>query len=88
MTTQTTYHNAPIRNCETCAHYRPSSIRTDIIRGDCARFNLSTEFTIRESFCGVRTCGSELREWRQAPPPPVKIRRSLRRWLIETLWET
>lgn len=68
--------NAPVRNCQNCAHRVRDSygIRYD----KCMRFQIHCSVAVRYK------CGDELSEWR--PIPPRAARRSLRRWLMDTLW--
>lgn len=76
------YHNAPLRNCTTCAHWAKSS--NGEVFDKCRRFQTYTAFALHDTWKGESTCGGELREWRPKPPP--RPRRSLRQWLYDLLF--
>lgn len=72
-TAKETHFNAPVRNCRNCVH-RHNNGWVD----ECVRTGTTCSIAVlAESLCGER-----LRFWQPKPP-----RRSLRRWLFETLWK-
>ena len=75
---QQTYLNSPVRSCHTCVHRNPSELSEDF--DHCRRWKVSCNLAVHWS----DHCGRELRDWRLAPPKPP--RRSLRRWLYDTLF--
>jgi hypothetical protein len=76
---QQTYLNSPVRSCHTCVHRKANTVSGESF-DHCRRWKTFCELAVRWS----DHCGHELREWRLAPPKPP--RRSLRRWLYDTLF--
>lgn len=67
----------PIKNCSTCGHANKKN--WCVLTG----FYCSTQRQLPTPPCDINLSG-----WVAATPaPPAKPKRSLRRWLYETLWE-
>lgn len=77
--TTTTYHNSPVKGCDTCIHFQRGSMFHN-----CGKWSMICLAAVTHD----QFCGYELKGWQPRPPkPPKPERRSVRQWLCDLLWK-